>query len=202
MKIVIASENQGKLKEIQAFFHDVPISVVAQNEYAVPAVEETGLSFIENAILKARHAAKFCQLPALGDDSGLVVDALNGAPGIYSARYAGFAADMPANIHKLLSQLEQVADHQRSAHYYCAIAFVRHEEDPVPIVTCAKWDGFILREEKGQQGFGYDPLFWLPSLQCTAAELDTQQKNSLSHRAQALKQFVSAFLQAYPVNVS
>lgn len=200
MKIVIASENQGKLKEIQAFFHNLPISVVAQNEYAVPVVEETGLSFIENAILKARHAAKYSQLPALGDDSGLVVDALNGAPGIYSARYAGVDANMSANIQKLLLRLSSVADSERRAHYYCAIAFVRHEADPVPIVTCAKWDGFILREEKGQQGFGYDPLFWLPSLQCTAAELTTQQKNTLSHRAQALKQFVGAFLQAYPVN--
>lgn len=200
MKIVIASENQGKLKEIQAFFHNLPISVVAQNEYAVPSVEETGLSFIENAILKARHAAKYSQLPALGDDSGLVVDALNGAPGIYSARYAGVEANMPANIQKLLLQLASVADSERSAHYYCAIAFVRHEADPVPIVTCAKWDGFILREEKGHQGFGYDPLFWLPSLQCTAAELSTQQKNELSHRALALNQFVRAFLQAYPVN--
>lgn len=200
MKIVIASENQGKLKEIQAFFHGLSISVVAQNEFEVPAVEETGLSFIENAILKARHAAKYSQLPALGDDSGLVVDALNGAPGIYSARYAGIHADMAANIQKLLMQLASVAESERSAHYYCAIAFVRHEKDPVPIVTCAKWDGFILHEEKGHQGFGYDPLFWLPALQCTAAELTTSQKNTLSHRALALKQFVDTFLQTYPVN--
>lgn len=196
MKIVIASENQGKLREIQAFFQELPISVIAQNEFLVPSIEETGLSFIENAILKARHAAKHSLLPALADDSGLVVDALNGAPGIYSARYAGSDASMPLNIQKLLEDTAHIEDAKRTAHFYCAIAFVRHENDPVPIIACAKWDGMLLRGCQGDKGFGYDPLFWIPTLNATAAELDTQQKNQLSHRAQALRLFVDAFSKA------
>lgn len=200
MKIVIASENPGKLLEIQGFFQAIPVSVVPQSDFSVPSVEETGLSFVENAILKARHAAKYSQLPALADDSGLVVDALNGAPGIYSARYAGRGATMPENINKLLDDTKSLADHERLAHFYCAIAFVRHETDPVPIICQAQWNGLLLREPKGNQGFGYDPLFYIPQLECTAAELNTQQKNQLSHRAKALTLFVAAFLQAYPTN--
>jgi len=200
MKIVIASENQGKLREIQAFFQFLPVSVVAQSDFSVPSVDETGLSFVENAILKARHAAKHSQLPALADDSGLVVDALNGAPGIYSARYAGAGSSMPDNIEKLLNDTRSLNDSERSAHFYCAIAFVRHEHDPIPIICQAKWDGLLLREPKGTKGFGYDPLFLIPQLECTAAELDTEKKNQLSHRAKALTLFVEAFLQAFPAN--
>ncbi len=198
MKMVIASENPGKLREIQAFFQSLPVTVVAQSDFSVPSVEETGLSFVENAILKARHAAKYSQLPALADDSGLVVDALNGAPGIYSARYAGSGATMPDNIKKLLNDMQSLKDNERRAHFFCAIAFVRHEKDPVPIICQAQWDGLLLHETKGDKGFGYDPLFLIPQLACTAAELDTHQKNQLSHRAKALTLFVAAFLQAYP----
>jgi XTP/dITP diphosphohydrolase len=200
MKIVIASENPGKLREIEAFFRDLPVTVIAQSDFNVPSVEETGLSFVENAILKARHAAKYSQSPALADDSGLVVDALDGAPGIYSARYAGPSATMPQNIEKLLHETQSFTDDERRAHFFCAIAFVRHENDPIPIICQAQWDGLLLREPKGQQGFGYDPLFWIPQLECTAAELDTLKKNQLSHRAKALTLFVAAFLQAYPAN--
>jgi len=199
MKVVIASENHGKLLEIQAFFQSLPIEVVAQSEFDVPVVEETGLSFVENAILKARHAAKYSQLPALADDSGLVVDALDGRPGIYSARYAGEGASMPKNIKKLLSETQSLHDNERRAHFYCAIAFVRHEHDPVPIICQAQWDGKLLQEERGTQGFGYDPIFFIPSLGCTAAELPLDKKNQLSHRAQALSLFVSAFSRAFQV---
>lgn len=198
MKVVIASENPGKLQEINTFFQTLPIQVVAQSDFAVPSVEETGLSFVENAILKARHASHYSQLPALADDSGLVVDALNGAPGIYSARYAGPNANMKDNLAKLLNDMQSIKEPQRSGHFYCAIAFVRHAHDPVPIICQAKWDGMVLSEPRGSKGFGYDPLFWIPQLGCTAAELEPEQKNQLSHRAQALSLFVNAFLQAYP----
>lgn len=202
MKVVIASENPGKLQEIKAFFQELPIQVVAQSDFEVPSVEETGLSFVENAILKARHASHYSQLPALADDSGLVVDALNGAPGIYSARYAGAQANMNDNISKLLNDMQSIDEPHRTGHFYCAIAFVRHANDPVPIICQAKWDGIVLSEPKGSKGFGYDPLFWIPHLGCTAAELDASQKNQLSHRAQALTLFVAAFLQAYPAKLS
>ncbi|MGE3320454.1 MAG: RdgB/HAM1 family non-canonical purine NTP pyrophosphatase [Candidatus Berkiella sp.] len=199
MKVVIASENHGKLLEIQAFFKSLPLEVVAQSEFAVPSIEETGLSFVENAILKARHAAQYSQLPALADDSGLVVDALGGRPGIYSARYAGKQASMPDNIQKLLAETQSLNDSERRAHFYCAIAFVRHAQDPVPIICQAQWDGQILKELRGTQGFGYDPIFYIPSLGCTAAELPLAKKNQISHRAQALSLFVSAFSQAFLV---
>src|SRR5690606_9290520 len=157
------------------------IQVVAQSDFAVPSVDETGLSFVENAILKARHASKYSQLPAIADDSGLVVDALNGAPGTYSARYAGPLASMKDNFAKLLKDMQSIDEQNRTGHFYCAIAFVRHADDPVPIICQAKWDGIVLNEPKGAKGFGYDPLFWIPNLGCTAAELEPEQKNQLSH---------------------
>lgn len=198
MKIVLASDNQGKLSEIQAFLNDLPVNLIAQSQYAVPPVEETGLSFVENAIIKARHAAKHTGLPALADDSGLCVDVLGGAPGIYSARYAGLGARSSDHIQKLLSTLSSLKDPDRLARFYCVIVFVRHHLDPVPLICQAQWEGKILTQPRGEAGFGYDPIFFIPHLNCTAAELSPQQKNKISHRAKALSEFLQQFKIAYP----
>lgn len=192
MKIVVASENQGKIKEISAFFKDFPITLVPQTEYNVPSVEETGLSFVENAILKARHASTHTGMPSMGDDSGLVVDFLEGAPGIYSARYAGLKASWEDNIKKLLSNLKEVPTENRNAYFYCAIAFVQNAKDPIPLIFQAKWEGEILTEPKGSNGFGYDPIFYVAEHKCTAAEISPDLKNKISHRAKALKDFAEA----------
>ena len=193
MKIVLATENEGKLKEIQLFFKDLPINVVSQLEFNMPSAIESGLSFIENAIIKARHAAKFAHLPALADDSGLVVDALGGKPGIYSARFAGPTANSLDNIHKLLNEMSAVPEKDRSAHFYCALAFVRSFDDPAPIIALGRWDGTLLTQQQGEGGFGYDPIFYIKEHSCTAAQLSPAQKNTLSHRAKALQQFYSQF---------
>jgi len=198
MKIVLASENTGKLTEIQAYLADLPIAVIAQSAFHLVPLEERGLSFVENAIAKARHAAKHSQLPALADDSGLCVDALGGAPGIYSARYAGSNARDEDNIKKLLSAITTLSEEDRRARFHCAIAFVRHENDPIPILCQAQWEGRLLHQPSGKGGFGYDPIFFLPHLNCTAAELEAKQKNQLSHRAKALNEFVKQLKLAYP----
>ncbi len=157
-----------------------------QSDWDVSEVAEDGLSFVENALIKARHAARITGSPALGDDSGLVVDALNGAPGIYSSRYAGADAGDAANKQKLLCELQDIPEPDRGAHFYCAMVFVRHAEDPAPLISTGKWTGFILKHARGEGGFGYDPLFWVPALECSSAELPPEVKNSLSHRGQAL----------------
>lgn len=198
MKIVIATENQGKLKEIQSFFSHLPINFMPQSAFNVPAIEERGLSFIENAILKARHASKLCELPALADDSGLAVEALGGAPGIHSARYAGPKARDEDNIKKLLNAITSLSGDDRRAHFHCVIAYVRHYNDPIPIICQAQWDGLLLTKPQGKGGFGYDPIFYIPDLHCTAAELEAHVKNKISHRAKALTQFVEQFKVAYP----
>jgi XTP/dITP diphosphohydrolase len=195
MKIVLASSNEGKVKEIQAMMKDLNVNIVLQSQFQIPDVEETGLSFIENALIKARHASQISSLPALADDSGLVVDALQGAPGIYSARYARKGATDKENIDKLLQTMKSLPTQQRHAHFYCVIAFVRHSCDPVPLICQAKWDGVILDAPKGQNGFGYDPVFYIPSLHSTAAQLNPEQKNTLSHRAKALQLFIKQFEQ-------
>ena len=161
-------------------------TVRPQSDWDVCEVTEDGLSFIENALIKARHAARITGSPALGDDSGLVVDALNGAPGIYSSRYAGADADDAANKQKLLSALQGIPEPARNAHFYCAMAFVRHAEDPAPLISTGKWAGVILKHARGEGGFGYDPLFWIPEQECSSAELLPEVKNRLSHRGQAL----------------
>jgi XTP/dITP diphosphohydrolase len=189
--IVLASGNQGKLKELQQLLVPVNIQVVLQQEFDVPDVEETGLSFVENAILKARHACLHTRLPALADDSGLEVDALQGQPGIYSARYSGPGASDDSNNQKLLSALEGVADEQRSARYRCVLAFMRHAEDPCPLILQGSWEGSILRQPRGSSGFGYDPVFLVPGHNCSAAELSPQLKSQLSHRAQAMAGLVT-----------
>ncbi|MGH8435742.1 MAG: RdgB/HAM1 family non-canonical purine NTP pyrophosphatase [Pseudomonas sp.] len=183
-QLVLASHNAGKLKELQAMLGD-SVRVRSVGEFSSLEPEETGLSFIENAILKARNAAKVSGLPALADDSGLAVDALGGAPGIYSARYADGRGDA-ANNAKLLATLQGVPQAERGAQFVCALALVRHAEDPLPIICEGLWHGRILEEARGAQGFGYDPLFWVPERDCSSAELSPAEKNQLSHRARAM----------------
>lgn len=186
-ELVLASGNAGKLAEIARLLEPLGLVIRTQTEFGITPPEETGLSFIENAILKARHAARLSGLPALADDSGLEVDFLNGAPGIYSARYAGEDGNDAANNRKLLDALEGVPAGQRSARFRCVIALLRHAEDPMPLVATGTWEGRILEAPRGEGGFGYDPLFLPAGLERTAAELDKAEKNRLSHRGQALQ---------------
>lgn len=183
--LVLATANAGKRAEIQSLLAPLGLDVKVQSEFGVDAPEETGLSFIENAILKARHAAKATGLPALADDSGLEVDALDGAPGIYSARYAGTPGDA-ANNAKLLQSLAGLPDAQRGARFRCALALLRHAADPMPLVVSGTWEGRILDAPRGENGFGYDPLFLPDGMDRTSAELGKEEKNRLSHRGQAL----------------
>ena len=186
-KIVLASNNSGKLREIQAVLDKQRFQLIQQSEFNVEDVPETGTTFVENAIIKARHAADKTGLPALADDSGIEVDALQGAPGVYSARYAGIACDDVENNNKLLHELSNVSDAQRTARFQCVIVFMRHAKDPMPIICHGTWEGRILHEVTGDNGFGYDPLFYVPTHQCSSAQLDPAEKNRISHRAQALK---------------
>lgn len=185
-KIVLATSNQGKVQELAYRLAEYNFEVVAQDTAGVQAPQETGLTFIENAILKARHAANVTGLAAIADDSGLAVAALDGAPGIYSARYAGKRASDRQNIDKLLHALATTADQQRHAAFHCVLVYLRHAEDPTPLVCHGQWHGMIARECRGDGGFGYDPVFWIPKLQCCAAELTREQKLAYSHRGQAL----------------
>src|SRR5690348_8808926 len=186
-RIVLASGNAGKLAELRELFSESGVELVAQSHLGIGDAEETGLTFVENAILKARHAARVANLPALGDDSGLCVDALHGAPGLYSARYAGKQGDSRANIEKLLRELDGVPDTGRGAHFICVLALLRHAGDPDPLIAQARWPGRILHAPRGERGFGYDPVF-LPHEGdgSSAAELDPALKNRISHRGQAL----------------
>ena len=188
MKIVLASGNAGKLREFsQLFAHDfadLNIELIAQHKLNVEDAEETGLSFIENAILKARHASAKTGLPALADDSGLAIDALEGAPGIYSARYSG-GGDQ-ANIDLVLERMQGVADNARQACFHCCLAYVKHAKDPNPQIFQGVWQGQILHHRSGDDGFGYDPIFYIPSEGCSAAELTKERKNQLSHRGLAV----------------
>lgn len=184
-RIVLASSNLGKIREIQALLHGV--EVLPQSQFGIQEPEETGTTFVENAIIKARNAARHSKLPAIADDSGLVVDALHGAPGVISARYAGTAASDQDNWQKLLLALDGVAEHQRSARFICVMVYLRHAEDPLPIIAQGVWEGSILTSAMGENGFGYDPVFWLKDLACSSAQLSPEQKNRLSHRAKALK---------------
>ncbi|WP_336819446.1 XTP/dITP diphosphatase [Cedecea sp. MMO-103] len=191
-KVVLATGNAGKVRELASLLADFGFDVVAQTELNVESVEETGLTFIENAILKARHAAKVTGLPALADDSGLAVDALGGAPGIYSARYAGEDASDRQNLDKLLEALNDVPDDKRQAQFHCVLVYMRHAEDPTPLVFHGSWPGVINQAPAGQGGFGYDPIFYVPSEGKTAAELTRDEKSAISHRGQALKLLLEA----------
>ena len=184
-ELVLASHNAGKLRELQALLGD-SVVIRSVSEFTDIEPEETGLSFIENAILKARHACQVSGLPALADDSGLTVDYLQGAPGIYSARYSATGGDA-GNNQKLLSALQGVPDHQRGAQFICVLALLRHANDPLPIICQGRWQGRILHAAQGEHGFGYDPLFYVAEQQCSSAELPSTLKNQLSHRAQAMQ---------------
>ena len=194
-KIVLASGNQGKLIELQTILSANNVELIPQAYFNISEVEETGLSFVENALIKARHACVKTGLPCIADDSGIEVDALDGEPGIYSARYSdtyGSSADAENNA-KLLQELEQVPDLDRTARFQCVIVFLRHEKDPMPLICQGSWKGRIMFKEIGENGFGYDSLFYVPTHQCTSAELQPEIKNSLSHRGQALRQLLKCW---------
>lgn len=197
MKIVIASGNAGKQREFQELFAthfaNRNVEIVPQTRLNVPEADETGLSFVENAILKARNAAAHTGLPALADDSGIEVDALQGQPGIYSARYAGVGAGDAANNARLLEALKDIPDEQRTARFQCVLVYMRHAEDPTPQIFQGSWEGRILWQAKGEHGFGYDPLFFVPGDDCSAAELSRDRKNAISHRGQAMQKLLASW---------
>lgn len=186
--LILASNNAGKLKEFSALLAPINFDLHAQSEFDVPEAEEPHVTFVENAIAKARHAARLTGKPALADDSGVCVNALEGAPGVYSARYAGEPKCDQRNSEKLIVDLAQHAD--KSAYYYCVLVFVRHADDPQPVIADGRWNGEMIDTPRGQGGFGYDPYFWIPELQKTAAELSAEEKNRLSHRGQALRALI------------
>ena len=190
MRLVLASRNKGKLAEMQAMLAGMPLTLESQAQHDVPSPEETGQTFIENAIIKARAVSEATGLPAIGDDSGIVLPALGGAPGIYSARYAGEHGNDAANNAKLAADLADVTD--RSAYFYCAMAFMRSADDPTPLVATAAWHGTFILEAQGAGGFGYDPHFFVAQLECTAAQLSPEQKNAISHRGQATARLAEA----------
>jgi len=193
-RIVLATGNAGKLKEIREIFSGVDVGIVAQSDFDTPEAIEDGLSFVENAIIKARNAAAHTGLAALSDDSGIEVDALNGEPGIHSARYAG---DDESNIQRLLRELEGVPEEKRTARFQCVMVYLRHANDPVPVIAQGAWEGKILMSPQGQGGFGYDPVFYVPELDCSAAELSAADKNRLSHRGKALGHMLDYLASSY-----
>ena len=185
--VVLATGNKGKVNELSHLLEQHDISIVPQSNFNVPEVAETGTTFVENAIIKARHAAKITGHPAIADDSGLEVDALNGAPGVYSARYAGENATDTDNTNKLLNALSNVPKDKRTARFHCVLVYMKHENDPTPIICHGVWEGSICTEKMGEQGFGYDPIFWQEDRQMTSAQLPRDLKNQLSHRGKALQ---------------
>lgn len=185
-RIVFASNNPGKVREVGQILSGLHLEVVSQAEYLVPEADETASTFVENALIKARNAALYTGLPAIADDSGLEVDALRGAPGVRSARYAGPEADDRANLELLLESLTDTPEKERSARFQCLMVYLSHAEDPTPILCRGTWEGRIAMAPRGDNGFGYDPVFQVPEQGCTAAQLDAETKNRLSHRGQAL----------------
>lgn len=192
--VVLASNNKGKVKEIGELLADQNISVVPQSKFDIPDADETGLTFVENAILKARHAAELSGCAAIADDSGLEVDALNGAPGIYSARFAGTDCNDADNNAKMLDAMKDVPTEARSARFQCVIVYMKHANDPTPIISQGTWEGRILTEPQGDNGFGYDPLFYVPEHDCSSAELAPETKNAMSHRGKALKALLAQLI--------
>jgi XTP/dITP diphosphohydrolase len=186
MKLVLASSNQGKLEELRGLLADTGIELLAQSDLGVEDADETGATFVENALIKARHATAITGLPALADDSGICVDALKGGPGLYSARYAGEHGNASRNIDKLLEALQGVPDQQRTAHFYCVLVLLQHADDPQPLIVEGQWNGRILHARRGAGGHGYDPVFFDPLHGQSAAEMELEFKNRLSHRGQAL----------------
>ncbi|MDH5184526.1 MAG: XTP/dITP diphosphatase [Gammaproteobacteria bacterium] len=190
-KVILASGNPGKVREIGEMLKALGIEVVPQSEFHVPEAEETGTTFVENAIIKARNAAQHTGLPAIADDSGIEVDALNGAPGVYSARYSGPNADDETNNRKMLDELKDVAEQDRTARYQAVLVYMSHAGDPTPLISQGSWEGRILDTPRGVNGFGYDPIFYVPEHDCSSAELSPKDKNTLSHRGKALHQLVA-----------
>ena len=197
-QIVLASGNAGKLREIAQLLEGLNLEILPQSEFNVPEIEETGLTFVDNAILKARNAAHHTGLPAIADDSGIAVDVLQGRPGIYSARFAGVGASDEENLEKLIRMVEPFPDEERTARFICSMVYIRHEEDHVPVIAEGVWEGQLLIDPKGQNGFGYDPIFYVSSQQCTSAELPPEIKNKLSHRGQALRKLLEQLSSLYP----
>jgi XTP/dITP diphosphohydrolase len=193
MQVVLASRNVGKLKELADLLAPLGLMLTSQAEFDIPSADETGLTFLENALIKARSVAAATTLPSIADDSGLVVPALNGAPGIYSARYAGAEATDADNNAKLVTALQSQTD--RRAYFYCALVYLRYADDPTPLVATAAWHGEIIDEPRGQGGFGYDPHFWVSETGCTSAELAKQRKNAISHRGQAMSSMLDLIRQ-------
>lgn len=191
-KIVLASNNKGKVRELGEMLATLDMEVLPQASFNIEDAEETGLTFVENAIIKARHASAIAGLPAIADDSGLEVDALNGAPGIYSARYSGEGATDKKNLLKLLDELKDVPEEKRTARFQCLLVYMRHANDPTPLICQGTWEGVITSEPMGENGFGYDPVFYVPTHKCTSAQLSAEEKNSLSHRGQALTSLLNA----------
>jgi XTP/dITP diphosphohydrolase len=191
-KIILATGNKGKVKELSKMLSAFNFEVVAQSEFDIADVAETGTTFVENAIIKARHAARKSGLPAIADDSGLAVTALGGAPGVYSARFAGDNANDHDNILKLLAELKDVPPTQRQARFLCVLVYMRHADDPTPLICQGEWHGSITNELIGENGFGYDPVFWVAEQNCSSAQLSAEQKNQLSHRGKALALLVQA----------
>lgn len=186
-KVVLATGNPGKLREMRAMLKHMPWEILPQSEFDCPDAIEDGLSFVENAIKKARHACAYTGLAAIADDSGLEVDILLGAPGIYSARYAGEAANDEENLHKLLIAMQNVPQQKRTARFRCVMVYMRHQKDPSPLICEGSWEGRISTGEQGENGFGYDPVFYVPTHNCSSAQLSAEQKNAISHRGQALR---------------
>ena len=197
-QIVLASGNAGKLREIAQLLEGFNLEILPQSEFNVPEIEETGLTFVDNAILKARNAAHYTGLPAIADDSGIAVDVLRGRPGIYSARFAGIGASDEENLEKLIHMITPFPDEERTARFICSMVYIRHEEDHVPVIAEGVWEGQLLIDPKGQNGFGYDPIFYVSSQQCTSAELPPEIKNKLSHRGQALRKLLEQLSSLYP----
>lgn len=189
-QVILASNNKGKVNEINAVLEELGINVTPQSEFSVEEVEETGLSFVENALIKARNAAQYTNLPAIADDSGIEVPALEGRPGIYSARYAGVGASDEENLIKLIDDIKDLPEEERVAQFVCVMVYMRHANDPIPVISQGIWQGKLLTETRGENGFGYDPIFFVPTHKCTSAELSPEVKNQLSHRGQALRQLV------------
>ena len=198
-KIVFASGNAGKVREIAQLLDGLDIDVLPQSEFDVPEIEETGLTFLENSILKARNAAQHTGLPSIADDSGIAVDVLQGHPGIYSARFAGLGASDEDNLLKLIDMIKPFPEEQRTARFICSMVYLRHKDDPVPIIAQGVWEGQLVTDPKGENGFGYDPVFYVESQQCTSAELPPEVKNKLSHRGQALMQLLDKLNDVYSV---
>ena len=197
-QIVLASGNAGKLREIAQLLEGLNLEVLPQSEFNVPEIEETGLTFVDNAILKARNAAHYTGLPVIADDSGIAVDVLRGCPGIYSARFAGIGASDEENLEKLIRMITPFPDEERTARFICSMVYIRHEEDHVPVIAEGVWEGQLLIDPKGKNGFGYDPIFYVSSQQCTSAELPPEIKNKLSHRGQALRKLLEQLSSLYP----